>query len=129
MKATCRLAAMGLVCVLAAVGTLQAAERTPLKEKFPEAGEAIGLIEEFPLLKTLLELNGPWQMDLLTLKDRISPMDPDLAHHRTPPKLRPMEVGIGTEEHPLLFIDRRRAYDWVTTRCTGRTRYTGGESR
>jgi hypothetical protein len=38
---------MGLGCVLAAVGTLQAAERTPLKEKFPKAGDAIGPIEGF----------------------------------------------------------------------------------
>ncbi len=37
-----------------------AAERTPLKEKLPEAGELIPLIEGFPLLKTLLEMDDPW---------------------------------------------------------------------
>jgi len=69
--------------------------------KFPKAGDdVIALIEGFPLLGKLLELDAPWRWDLIMLKQEISPK---------------IEVGIGSEEHPLLFIDRRRAYDWVTT--------------
>jgi len=70
-----------------------AAERTPLKEKFPQAGETISLIEGFPLLKNLLELNEPWGRDPVGMKDRIFP--------------RKMEMGMGTEAHPLLFIHWR----------------------
>ena len=50
-----------------------AAERTPLKEKFPKAAEVLPLIGEdggnfrtgFPVLRKLLELNDPWQGDVL----------------------------------------------------------------
>jgi len=70
--------------------------------KFPEAGDdVIALIEGFPLLAKLLELDDPWRWDPMMLKEEISPK---------------IEVGIGSEEHPLLFIDRRRAYDWAKTR-------------
>jgi len=76
-----------------AAGVPAAGERTPLKEKFPEAGEVIPLIEGFPLLKNLLELKDPWSQDPVAMKDRIFP--------------RKMEMGMGTEAHPLLFINWR----------------------
>jgi len=95
-----------------------AAERTVLGEKFPEAGETLALIEGFPLLKNLLELNDPWQGDPIELKDKIAVIAPDLSNHDPGTVAHPMEVGIGTEDQPLLFIDRRRAYDWVTTPWT-----------
>ena len=82
------------VLVLASALPAMPAERTLLKEKFPRAGEkTIVLIEGFPLLKNLLELDAPWGLDPVEMKDRIFP--------------RKMEMGMGSPEHPLLFINRR----------------------
>jgi len=93
-----------IICVsiiaFLAAGSLSfaAAERTPVKKKFPKAAEAIPLIEGFPLLKNLLELNDPWQEDVLKLKDEKFP--------------KPLELAWGSKEHPILFVDRRFAADY-----------------
>ena len=68
-------------------------EQTPLKEKFPGAGEAISLIEGFPLLEALLELDDPWKGDPVRLKERLFPEEVTLAQ--------------GSEETPLLFNGQR----------------------
>jgi len=81
-----------------AAGVLAAGERTPLKEKFPEAGEVIPLIEDFPLLKNLLELDDPWKESPVTLKDKIFP--------------KKLELIYGSEAYPLLYVDRRHIHDW-----------------
>lgn len=89
-----------VLCVLFLSAALPAtaAERTPLKEKFPEAGEqTIALIEGFPLLRNLLEFGDPWGPDPVEMKARIFP--------------RRMEMGMGSPEHPLLFINRRDFHD------------------
>jgi hypothetical protein len=88
---------IGITALLVAGTVCLAAERTPLKERLPKAGEAIPLVEGFPLLKHLLELKDPWQLDVLKLKDEIFP--------------KPMEFAWGTKEHPILFVDRRFAAD------------------
>jgi len=90
MDRTSRSALAGLASLFLFALNGAAAERTVLGEKFPEAGETLALIEGFPLLKNLLELNDPWQGDPIEMKDRIFP--------------RKMEMGMGTEEHPLLFV-------------------------
>jgi len=86
-----------LICLTASASGF-AGERTPLKEKFPKAGEVIPLIEGFPLLKNLLEVNEPWKVDALKLKYQIFP--------------REMKLAFGTRENPALFIGRRYSHDW-----------------
>ena len=65
-----------IVVVFLTAGSISAAvaaERAPLQEKFPETVEVIPAIEDFPLLKNLLELNDPWKEDLPVLKEQIFP--------------------------------------------------------
>jgi pectate lyase len=88
----------GLAALLAVGGAAPAAGQAPLSEKFPEAREIIALIEGFPLLKNLLELDNPWRLDALALKKHVF--------------TGPMELAFGTREKPLLFVERRRAHAW-----------------
>jgi len=79
-----------------------------LRLDFPKAGEdLIALIEGFPLLERLLELEDPWSWDPIALKDRIFAI---FARHSYRP--RPLELAWGSKEHPILFVDRRFAADY-----------------
>jgi len=71
-----------------------------LRVDFPEAGDAITLIEGFPLLNNLLELEDPWSWDPIKLKDQILPGE--------------MSPFPGSEENPVVFVNRRTAHDWRT---------------
>ena len=65
---------------------------------FPDAGaEAIALIEDFPLLAKLLELDNPWGSDPVHLRD-----------HLFPEGIEPF----GGEEDFGVFTDRRMSHDW-----------------
>lgn len=75
-----------------------AAGRVPLKEKFPQAGETISLIEGFPVLKTLLEMDDPWKGNPVRLKEELFPKEVALVQ--------------GSQETPLLFSGQRTK-DWA----------------
>ncbi len=69
----------------------------------------------FPVLRKLLELDDPWQLDVLAFKDAVFPKYFDPGHSfplgdKVPTKS--MELICGTEENPVLFVDRRYTYNW-----------------
>jgi len=111
------------VVVILASGSacLAAGERTPFKEKFPKAAKVFPLIGEeggnfrtgFPVLRKLLELNDPWQGDVLK---NVFPTHFDRGHtwglSRDKLPKEPMELMCGTKENPVLFVDRRYTHDW-----------------
>jgi pectate lyase len=70
-----------------------------LKVDFPEAGnDVIALIESFPLLAKLLELDNPWNVDPMVLKDDLFPEG-----------IQPFP---GSGDPPAVFRDRRAVHDW-----------------
>ena len=70
-----------------------------LKVDFPEAGnDLIALIESFPLLAKLLQLDNPWNLDPMALKD-----------HLFPEGIQPFP---GSGDPPAVFMDRRALHDW-----------------
>jgi len=70
-----------------------------LKVDFPEAGnDVITLIESFPLLAKLLQLNNPWNLDPMALKDYLFPEG-----------IQPFP---GSGDPPAMFVNRRAVHDW-----------------
>jgi len=125
-----RPAVLASAAIVLAAGNLSlaAVERTPFKEKYPEAEEVFALVGEeggqfrtgFPLLRKLLELKDPWKLEPAELKEAVFPQYFDPGHSfplgdKVPTES--MELICGTEESPVLFVDRRYTHDWrhVTT--------------
>jgi pectate lyase len=70
-----------------------------LKVDFPEAGaDVIALIEGFPLLERLLELDNPWGRDPTALKEQLFPGG-----------IKSLD---GSEAKRGVFVDRRVAHSW-----------------
>ncbi len=102
---------------------LAAVERTPFKQKYPEAAGVASLVGEaggrfrtgFPVLRNFLELSDPWKLDVGELKEAVFPQYFDPGHSfpfgdKLPTKS--MELIFGTPQNPALFVDRRYSYDW-----------------
>jgi len=70
-----------------------------LRVDFPKAGaDVIALIEGFPLLGRLLELENPWSWDPMVLKDQLLPEG--------------TEPFPGSGKKPAVFVNRRAVQDW-----------------
>jgi pectate lyase len=85
-----------LVLFLPAV-VVSASADFELARKFPEAKEALSLVEQFPMLASFLALDNPWELPPRELTAKLFPAQ--------------MKLVQGSPDYPLLFCGQR-SRDW-----------------